>query len=395
MHPAGLAAYEARDPERQNRYSFENRNAALSAKDEKTFRANKKAWENFSAFPPSYRHPAIWWVVSAKKPETRERRLATLIEDSAAGPKDQAADRRRRGKHERRKAVRFRVRLFGAGDRRADAAEACGDSWDDARCGEARRDRGDGSRSAPLRWRRARGHYPDERRPALRPTSFLSRSHPTRTAIRCCGIFVRSSPRQNRSRSSISPPSASMATMAARGWTRRANAARCRSARRSASLPNKAGGRSQTKRACLSRSSGLRESTGRGAGRSRKSGAARRGGSSSPARSSTASMSTTSPQIVEAAFERRADGIFNGTDDEPAPPQDVLTYAAELLRMPPPPRSRVRGRRAHADGAKLLRREQARPERQDQTRARRAPRLSDLPRGAEGNPQRRGVRSDP
>jgi hypothetical protein len=35
--------------------------------------------------PPSYRKPALWWVISAKKPETRERRLATLIEDSAAG----------------------------------------------------------------------------------------------------------------------------------------------------------------------------------------------------------------------------------------------------------------------------------------------------------------------
>jgi uncharacterized protein YdeI (YjbR/CyaY-like superfamily) len=85
MHPAGLAAYEARDPKRQNRYSGENRGAALAAEDEKKFRANKKAWVNFCAFPPSYRRPAIWWVVSAKKPETRERRLATLIEDSAAG----------------------------------------------------------------------------------------------------------------------------------------------------------------------------------------------------------------------------------------------------------------------------------------------------------------------
>jgi nucleoside-diphosphate-sugar epimerase len=42
-------------------------------------------------------------------------------------------------------------------------------------------------------------------------------------------------------------------------------------------------------------------------------------------------------QIVEAAFERRANGIFNGVDDEPAPPQDVLAYAAGLLRMLPPP----------------------------------------------------------
>ena len=41
--------------------------------------------------------------------------------------------------------------------------------------------------------------------------------------------------------------------------------------------------------------------------------------------------------IVAAAFERRASGIFNGTDDEPAPPQDVIAYAAELLGSPLPP----------------------------------------------------------
>jgi nucleoside-diphosphate-sugar epimerase len=41
--------------------------------------------------------------------------------------------------------------------------------------------------------------------------------------------------------------------------------------------------------------------------------------------------------IVEAAFAGRANGVFNGADDEPAPPQDVLAYAAELLGVPPPP----------------------------------------------------------
>jgi nucleoside-diphosphate-sugar epimerase len=40
---------------------------------------------------------------------------------------------------------------------------------------------------------------------------------------------------------------------------------------------------------------------------------------------------------IAAAFDRRADGIFNVTDDEPAPPQDVVAYAAELLGVPPPP----------------------------------------------------------
>jgi nucleoside-diphosphate-sugar epimerase len=42
-------------------------------------------------------------------------------------------------------------------------------------------------------------------------------------------------------------------------------------------------------------------------------------------------------QIVEAAFAKRADGIFNGSDDMPAPSEDVLVYAAELLGLPPPP----------------------------------------------------------
>jgi uncharacterized protein YdeI (YjbR/CyaY-like superfamily) len=87
MHAAGLAAYEARDPKRQKRYSFENRDAALSPAEERTFRANKKAWEFFSKMPPSHRRPATWWVVSAKREETRARRLKTLIEDSAAGRK--------------------------------------------------------------------------------------------------------------------------------------------------------------------------------------------------------------------------------------------------------------------------------------------------------------------
>lgn len=88
MHASGLAAYEARDPERQKRYSHENRaSAAFAPAEERAFRADKKAWEYFSAMPPSYRRPAIWWVVSAKRDETRTRRLQTLIADSAAGRK--------------------------------------------------------------------------------------------------------------------------------------------------------------------------------------------------------------------------------------------------------------------------------------------------------------------
>jgi uncharacterized protein YdeI (YjbR/CyaY-like superfamily) len=86
MTPAGLAAYEARTPERTGVYAFEQRHSArLGREQEERFRADAKAWEFFQTQPPSYRQTAIYWVLSAKREETRERRLAQLIEDSAAG----------------------------------------------------------------------------------------------------------------------------------------------------------------------------------------------------------------------------------------------------------------------------------------------------------------------
>ena len=86
MRPAGLAAFEARSEERSAIYSYEQRHVATLAPDEDAaFRADEMAWDRFQALPPSYRRTAIYWVVTAKKPETRVRRLATLIEDSAAG----------------------------------------------------------------------------------------------------------------------------------------------------------------------------------------------------------------------------------------------------------------------------------------------------------------------
>jgi len=83
--PAGLAAHERRDPKLQKRYSGENRHVRLDPGYEQRFRANAAAWAWFEARPQSYRHRAVWWVMSAVKEETRERRLATLIADSEAG----------------------------------------------------------------------------------------------------------------------------------------------------------------------------------------------------------------------------------------------------------------------------------------------------------------------
>ncbi len=86
MRPAGLAAFEARKPERTGIYSFDRAEPpALEPDEEAAFRANAAAWEWFSAKAPGFRRQALHWVVSAKRPETRARRLATLIEDAAAG----------------------------------------------------------------------------------------------------------------------------------------------------------------------------------------------------------------------------------------------------------------------------------------------------------------------
>jgi uncharacterized protein YdeI (YjbR/CyaY-like superfamily) len=86
MHPAGLKAFEARREDRSGIYSYEQRGRAkLEPGYEERFRAKKRAWASFEAMPKSYRQAAIRWVMTAKKEETRERRLATLMESSAAG----------------------------------------------------------------------------------------------------------------------------------------------------------------------------------------------------------------------------------------------------------------------------------------------------------------------
>ena len=85
MHPAGLAAFEARDPAKGQKYSFEQGEVRLPEPYEARFHGNAKAWAFFEGQPASYRKPAIWWVIGAKKAETRERRLGILIQDSEEG----------------------------------------------------------------------------------------------------------------------------------------------------------------------------------------------------------------------------------------------------------------------------------------------------------------------
>jgi uncharacterized protein YdeI (YjbR/CyaY-like superfamily) len=84
MRPAGLAAFERRTEERTGVYSFE-RDTQLAPEYDARLRANRAAAEYFESRPPWYRRTAIHLVMSAKREETRERRLAQLIEDSANG----------------------------------------------------------------------------------------------------------------------------------------------------------------------------------------------------------------------------------------------------------------------------------------------------------------------
>ena len=85
MAPPGIAAFERRDPSEAGTYSFEQANPRFDQGLERRFRCNRGAWKFWEAQPPGYRKAATWWVVSAKREETRLRRLQTLIEDSGNG----------------------------------------------------------------------------------------------------------------------------------------------------------------------------------------------------------------------------------------------------------------------------------------------------------------------
>lgn len=83
MMPAGLKEFDKREKPRT--YSYETRPRELTRSYAAKLKANPKAWDFFHHQPPWYQRTATWWVVNAKKEETRERRLQTLIEDSAQG----------------------------------------------------------------------------------------------------------------------------------------------------------------------------------------------------------------------------------------------------------------------------------------------------------------------
>ena len=84
MRPSGTSAFEKRTERRSRVYSYENRWITLSQAYTGIFRARAGAWAWFQAQPQWYRRTSACWVMEAKREETRRRRLATLIECSAA-----------------------------------------------------------------------------------------------------------------------------------------------------------------------------------------------------------------------------------------------------------------------------------------------------------------------
>jgi len=86
MTELGLKAFAHRREAKSKIYAYEQaEHAELGAEDAALFRKNRAAWTFFTAQPPGYRHQHIWRVISAKRAETRQSRLAKLIEASAQG----------------------------------------------------------------------------------------------------------------------------------------------------------------------------------------------------------------------------------------------------------------------------------------------------------------------
>jgi uncharacterized protein YdeI (YjbR/CyaY-like superfamily) len=85
VHPSGRTAFAERTEARSAIYSYEDRSPRLDAGREARFRKQKKAWANYEREAPWYRRAVTHWVMSARRDDTRDRRLTELIADSAAG----------------------------------------------------------------------------------------------------------------------------------------------------------------------------------------------------------------------------------------------------------------------------------------------------------------------
>jgi len=85
MHPAGLRAFEERDRRKDAIYSYERPQIDLLPDFVARFEADDAAWQFWQSRSPSFRRQATYWVMSAKREETRERRFTALMAESRAG----------------------------------------------------------------------------------------------------------------------------------------------------------------------------------------------------------------------------------------------------------------------------------------------------------------------
>lgn len=84
MMPAGLEAFAHKDVHPDSGYRVAD-DAELTGEMIERFKSNPDAWNFYQEQPPGYRRQSARWVTSAKREETRDRRLSTLIDDSANG----------------------------------------------------------------------------------------------------------------------------------------------------------------------------------------------------------------------------------------------------------------------------------------------------------------------
>ena len=87
MHPTGLKVYEERNPEKAEIYSYERDRVSFEKTHEDQLKAKPKAWEFYQSLAPSAKKSTIWWVMSAKREETRMKRMNVLIECCEEGLK--------------------------------------------------------------------------------------------------------------------------------------------------------------------------------------------------------------------------------------------------------------------------------------------------------------------
>jgi uncharacterized protein YdeI (YjbR/CyaY-like superfamily) len=84
VHPAGLAVFDENNVAHAP-YSYESPRLVLDPAFEKRLRANRKAWTFWESEPPGRKRTVVFWIMSAKKPETRDRRFSIVLDKAARG----------------------------------------------------------------------------------------------------------------------------------------------------------------------------------------------------------------------------------------------------------------------------------------------------------------------